>query len=332
MKAFAASIVTAVLVLAVPVPPTVASGKAERVLTITDERIAESSGLAVSTSDPSLLYTINDSGNTPAVYAVDKKGGDVVGVTTISGYTLSDTEALGVGSDGTMWVADIGDNNADRTDIALYAFPEPGRGDSTVTPKRYPLRYRSGPQDAEALLVGPESRRILVVSKALTGGDVYAAPRRLRTDRPNTLRRVRAAQAPPIVTDGSFTPDGRRVVLRTYGSAVVYDASTWDELWSDDLPPQPQGESLTVEPDGDSFLIGSEGSPSTVLRLDLPEPERTQKPQTRERDHESDVSEAEADLDLWLKVLAGLVVVLVLLVAWIVVTVRRDRRRGRVDR
>src|SRR5699024_8067299 len=123
---------------------------------------------------------------------------------------------------------------------------------------------------------------------------------------------VRAAQAPPIVTDGSFTPDGRRVVLRTYGSAVVYDASTWDELWSDDLPPQPQGESLTVEPDGDSFLIGSEGSPSTVLRLDLPEPERTQKPQTRERDHESDVSEAEADLDLWLKVLAGLVVVLVL--------------------
>jgi len=332
MKAFAASILTAALVLAVPVSPTVAADKAERVLSITDERITESSGLAVSTSDPTLLYTINDSGNIPAVYAVDKKSGDVVGVTTISGYTLSDTEALGIGSDGTMWVADIGDNNADRTDIALYAFPEPGRGDSTVTPKRYPLRYRSGPQDAEALLVGPESRRILVVSKALTGGDVYAAPRRLRTDRPNTLRRVRSAQAPPIVTDGSFTPDGRRAVLRTYGSAVMYDSATWDELWSDDLPPQPQGESLTVEPDGDSFLIGSEGSPSTVLRLDLPESEGTQEPQTRERDHESDASEEAEDRDLWLKVLVGLLVVLVLLVVWIVVAARRDRRRDRVDR
>lgn len=333
MRVFAAGILAGALVIGVSAAPVVAADKGERVLKITDERIPESSGLAASPSDPSLLYTINDSGNTAAVYALDVTSGEVVGVTTIAGYTLSDTEALGVGSDGTMWVADIGDNDADRTDIALYAFPEPGRGDSTVTPKRYPLRYRSGPTDAEALLVGPESRRILIVSKGLTGGDVYAAPKKLRADRPNTLRRVRRAQAPPIVTDGSFTPDGRRIVLRTYGSAVVYDASTWEELWSDELPSQPQGETLTVEPDGESFLIGTEGMPSTILRVDLPKPERTQEPKAQKRDRNTDAGATadESSLDLWLKVLAGLVVVLVVLIVWIVFAARRSRRRHQVD-
>ncbi len=331
MRAVAACVLSAAMVFVAAAGPVVASDKGERVLKITDERIPESSGLAASPSDPSLLYTINDSDNAPAVYALDESSGGVVGVTTIEGYTLSDTEALGVGSDGTMWVADIGDNRAERTDIALYAFPEPGRGDSTVTPKRYPLRYRDGPKDAETLLVGPQSRRLLVVSKGLTGGDVYAVPKRLHADRQNTLRRVRRAGAPPIVTDGSFTPDGRRIVLRTYGSAVVYDASSWDELWSDALPSQPQGETLTVAPDGESFLIGTEGVPSTILRVELPQtdPVEESTAQAETDDGAADVNDDETNLDLWLTVLVGLAIVLVVLIVWIVLAARRSGRRQR---
>lgn len=327
MRAVAAGILAGALVVGVASPATSDARDGERVATITDERVPESSGLAASPSDPSLLYTVNDSDNTAAVYAIDASTGDVVGVTTIGGYTLGDTEALGVGSDGTMWVADIGDNGANRSDIALYAFPEPGRGDSTVTPTRYPLRYRSGPQDAETLLVGPKSRSIMVVSKGITGGTVYAAPRRLRADGPNVLRRVRRAHPPGLVTDGSFTPDGERVVLRTYGNAVVYDAATWDEAWAGDLPSQRQGESLTVEPDGESFLIGTEGLPSPILRIDMPQPERTNGAGVSEQADGAADSQDESRFDLGLKVLGALAVVLLTLIGWIVVAARRSRRR-----
>ena len=142
------------VVLAALVPAPAQADKAEPVVTITDDRIPESSGLAVSPSHPGLLYTLNDSDNAASVYAIDRRTGDVVGVTTLGDYALTDTEAIAAGADGTLWIGDIGDNSGSRHDVALYAIPEPGRGDSTVTPKRYPIRYPSGPQDAETVLVG----------------------------------------------------------------------------------------------------------------------------------------------------------------------------------
>lgn len=300
----------------------------DRVLTITDDRIAESSGLAVSPANPNLVYTLNDSDNAPSVYAVERRSGDVAGVTTLSGYPIQDTEALGVGSDGTMWVADIGDNAGERDDVALYAFPEPGRGDSTVTPDRYPIRYPSGPQDAETLLVGPESRQVLVVSKGVLGGRVYRLPDNPSTGRANVVRPIARADVPGLVTDGSYTPDGSRIVLRTYDNAVAYDAETWKETWSGSLPDQRQGESLSVEADGRSALVGTEGLPSPVLRVGLPEPQHDDSSTGREGgDPDSDGGQAadESRLDLGVKVLAGLLVLLVVLVGWIVVAARRSR-------
>ncbi|MGH3358843.1 MAG: hypothetical protein ACRDO7_08565 [Nocardioidaceae bacterium] len=314
----------ALLVPAVPA----AADDGERVVTITDDRIAESSGLAVSPDNPRLLYTLNDSDNAPSVYAIDRRSGDVVGVTTLTGHTLADTEAIAVGTDGTMWVADIGDNSASRDDVALYTLPEPGRGDATVTPDRYPLTYPSGPQDAETILVGPDSRPVMVVAKGLVGGRVYRLPGEPRTDRPNRLRPVRGAEVPGLVTDGSFTPDGSRVVLRTYDNAVAYDAETWKETWATSLPRQQQGESLSVEADGRSLLIGSEGTPSPVLRVGLP---AAPEAKTSGGDDSGTADEAvatdESRLDLGIKVLGGLGALLTVLVVWIVIAARRSHRR-----
>ena len=324
MRAMVAGVLLGVLAL---LPATARADDGDRVVTITDDRIAESSGLAVSPRNPRLLYTLNDSDNAPSVYAVDRRSGDVVGVTTLRGHTLADTEALAVGSDGTMWVADIGDNSAGRDDVALYAFPEPGRGDSTVTPKRYPIRYRSGPQDAETILVGPESRDVLVVSKGVLNGGVYRMPGDPSTDRVNVLRPVPRADVPGLVTDGSFTPDGSQVVLRTYDNLVAYDAQTWEEEWSEPLPDQRQGESLSVEPDGRSVLVGSEGLPSPVLRVAVPEPPEERAGGTGGGPSESGESADESMLDLGVKVLAALVLMLAVLVGWLVLAARRSRRR-----
>jgi hypothetical protein len=106
-----------------------------------------------------------------------------------------------------------------------------------------------------------------VATKSSDGGGLYRAPARLRTDQVNVLHRV--ARVPPVVTDGSFAPDGRSFVLRDYQSAYVY-TTPGHRVGELPLPPQYQGESLTVSPDGHSLLVGSEGPASEVWRVPLP--------------------------------------------------------------
>ena len=57
-----------------------------------------------------------------------------------------DPEDLGVSADGTIWVADTGDNRAERATVALHAL-RPDGGASL-----YRLTYPDGAHDAEALL------------------------------------------------------------------------------------------------------------------------------------------------------------------------------------
>lgn len=241
-----------------------------RVSTITDARIEESSALVVSTRDPALAYTINDSGNAPRVFVVAIATGDVVGVTTLTGFTLVDTEALALDRDGQLMVADIGDNDGVRSSVALYALDQPGRGNHDVRPTRYRLAYSDGPQDAETLLSDPRTAAMYVVSKGLLGGEVHPVPSDLSTTRTTTLSTVPHVRVPVLVTDGDVTPDGSRVVLRNYLTAFAYDAATWKLTWSGALPRERQGESLAVEPGGRSFLVNTEGLPSPILRVTLP--------------------------------------------------------------
>jgi hypothetical protein len=165
-------------------------------------------------------------------------------------------------------VGDIGDNQDLWPEVAVYRVTEPARlRDATVPAVRYRLRYADGPRDAEALLVDPRSNRLYVATKSSDGGGLYRAPARLRTDQVNVLHRV--ARVPPVVTDGSFAPDGRSFVLRDYQSAYVY-TTPGHRVGELPLPPQYQGESLTVSPDGHSLLVGSEGPASEVWRVPLP--------------------------------------------------------------
>jgi hypothetical protein len=133
-----------------------------------DPDIIESSALVVSGD---LFYTINDSGDSARVFAVDGSG-RTVGVTSYDA-DVTDVEALALGPQDTMWVGDIGDNDAKRSHVTVYEMPEPGRGDQTVTPTAYDLVYSDGPRDAETLLVHPLTGRLYVVSKGLLGGTVY---------------------------------------------------------------------------------------------------------------------------------------------------------------
>ena len=232
---------------------------------IDDPRITESSGLAISAKHRDLAYTINDSGNVATVFAIRVSTGKVVGTTSIRGATWLDTEALAL-RDGTLWVADTGDNAQRRTDAALYALDEPGSGDHIVAPKRYPVTYEDGPQNVEAIAVPPDSGRILLLSKGATGGRVYRLPATLRANAANVATPT-SRVTPAFTTDATYTADGERVLVRNYPVAQVRDARSWDLVRTDVLPDQPLGETIALEPSDRSYLVGSEGPSSALLRI-----------------------------------------------------------------
>ena len=236
------------------------------VSTITDPRITESSGLVLSNRHPDLAYTINDSGNAATVFAIRVSTGKVVGTTKVTGGTLLDTEALSIDSDGTLWIADTGDNNSSRNDVALYALPEPGEGDHSVKAHRFAVAYADGPHDVETLLINPKTNKKYLIGKGLLGGEVYLLPAALTTDAANKLAPINA-EVPLLLTDGAFTPDGRYAVLRSYIAIHVFDVGSWHQVRTEPLPYQKQGETLAMESAGDSLLVGSEGADSRLLRL-----------------------------------------------------------------
>ncbi|MDQ3158284.1 MAG: hypothetical protein M3Q98_16450 [Actinomycetota bacterium] len=236
------------------------------VSTIDNKDIEESSGLVVSPGYPDLAYTINDSGNDAVIYAIRISTGKTVGTTELSGGSYEDTEALSMDNAGNLWIADTGDNGQERSDIALYSLPEPGEAQQSVRARRYPVTYSNGPQNVETLVISPKTNKKYLVSKGALGGEVYPLPDELKTGAPNTVTPL-DVEVPLLITDGTFSHDGRYALLRTTIALHVFDAADWHPIRKQSLPVQEQGETLAMEPGGKSFLIGSEGEDSQLLRL-----------------------------------------------------------------
>lgn len=238
--------------------------------TITDSRVDEASGMVLSTELPGHAYLINDSGNDPVVFVVEVATGAVVGTTALSGVEVLDSEALALDAEEQLLIADIGDNGEDRDEVALLSIEQPGLGDATVVPIVYRVRYADGPADAEGVLLEPNGRVLIATKGIFGGGQVLALPESL-SDQAVSVARPLDVGTPALVTDAATLPDGSGAVLRTYGSVYVYQLPSWELVHEDDLPRTQQGETLAVYSTGRSALVGSEGSPSPLIRVPLPD-------------------------------------------------------------
>ncbi len=257
----------AVALLALSWTVLLADPKPDPVITVRDPRIVEASGLVARDGD---FLAVNDSGDEGRVFVVDGQSGRTVGVTLWSSAPV-DVEALAPAGGDDVWVGDIGDNKLERTTVEVTRVPVT-RGNRGQAGQTFRLDYPGGPQNAEALLVHPQTGRLYVASKVALGGRLYAAPEELDPVQVNHLEAV--GKVGSTVTDGAFFPDGRHLVLRGYGRAIVYSFPDLAVVGSFDLPEQPQGEGIAVSADGEVF-VSSEGTKQPVLRVTLPADVRT---------------------------------------------------------
>ena len=259
----------------VQVPVADPSPAAKKLFTIRDDRVTESSGLAKAQKYEGIYWTVNDSGDSARVFGVDTTG--KVKMVISFKAEVRDVEAVAVDRDGTIYIADIGDNKSNRDTIEIYTIPEPDQlGDAeNVSYHRYDFTYPDGAHDAETLLVEPGTNQLYIVTKSAKGGGIYAAPP--APSRAGTNELTKLAPAPAgLFTDGTFLPDGQRVVLRTTTGVSTVAWGEAPTLVASAKVPAAQCtsvalcESVAVGQASNTVVIGSEGENSAVYQVPVP--------------------------------------------------------------
>ncbi|MEU8298392.1 hypothetical protein AB0C04_14045 [Micromonospora sp. NPDC048909] len=254
--------------------------------TIADERLRELSGLVATKSG---YIVINDGTEIEArkrVFYLDTKCKISKDPVSYSGGGPFDTEDLALSPDAkTLWIADTGDNVTSKTRrerVAVWTMPVAG----TKRPVLHRLSYPEGkPHDAEALLIGDDNKPLIITkvtsgkaeiyrpSGALKNGDTDPVPMakvgeitlpKTQTENPlNTFGRV-------AITGATRSPDGGKVVLRTYADAFEYDVAGGDIVGAlttgkPRVTPltDPFGEAISYSTDGKTFLTVSDGGQFT---------------------------------------------------------------------
>jgi hypothetical protein len=268
--AFLALLALAAAVVLAPMltgPASAAKAAATVDRTMTDPRIVESSGLARSAYGNGVLWTHNDSGGGPVIYAIGKNGATLAAY-TLTGASAHDWEAMAsatIGGVHYVYVGDIGDNGKKRADIAVHRVVEPSKlANGSLKPTTWMFRYPDGPHNAETMLVNPSTGRIYIVTKDSNGGVFYVAPATLSTTSTMTLTKL--GSAPVTLSDGAFL-DANRFVLRGYERAYLYAGfSTTPQVFG---MPQP-GESITPGYTAGTLYTGEEGKNSKIWLVTIP--------------------------------------------------------------
>ncbi|CCH29018.1 hypothetical protein ABZ816_36470 [Actinosynnema sp. NPDC047251] len=310
---------------------------------ITDQRLEELSGLA---SDGDRWFAVNDSDNGAIEVHVLDRTCEITDTITAATNPY-DVEDLALASDGTLWLADTGDNNKSRETVALHAVGQDG------STRIHRLTYPDGKHDAEALLLDGNGTPYIVTKEPLGSALVYRPTTALSDTAPTPLEQVarvsisgtdtpggplQSSVMTRVVTGAAMSKDGKVAALRTYTDAYLFPVPDGDlakALEIDPvripLPNEPQGESITFDPD-DTLLsaseFGTQGATRSTIRAvpqatTLAAPTTTTPPPPQaDTATASDHPATPEDRPLWPALGAGAAAL-----ALIALALRRSRRR-----
>lgn len=253
--------------------------------------------------------------------------------------------------ENTLWFADIGDNGANRENVALICVaydPADPLADAGA-PVVFRLGYPDGPHDAEALLLAPDGTPYLVTKDPLGRSAVYRPADPLDPGAEVPMEKVadlgfamtgtpggpvgRAGQL--LVTGGAVAADGSILALRTYTDAYVWSLSGSDvpgALAAEPqdvlaLPDAPQGEAISFAADSRSLVVGGEGVNSVITAIPAAAATPSAQDPGASAPADAQASPSSGFETSPTTVTAGLIAVVVIFgVIWLV---GRIRRRGR---
>ena len=262
------------------------------VVTLDEPRLTESSGLAFSGVRAGHVWTHNDSGGRPRLFAFDAATGRKTGECRLLGAEAVDWEDLAAFRQDDiprLIVADVGDNRSRRDSVVLYLLdePDPAETQGVASWDRLVVRYPDGPRDCEAVAVDPARGVILMLEKSWTPvAGIYTLPlpdRDAAADsartpagrtRELTARRIGQLYL-PLITAADFDPVSGDVWVSGYFQAFGYACENRDEDLRSQfgrlphacgLPRWRQIEAIAVQEAG-RVWVTTEGAPAKLGRL-----------------------------------------------------------------
>src|SRR3990172_2869260 len=263
----------------------------ERLGAFRSSMVRESSGVAMSRRHAGIIWTHNDSGDGPYIYAATFDG-TIVGRHLVTGARAQDWEDVALAPcpdqpGDCLFIADTGDNSESRRSSSVYIVPEPdnvqtaGRSPRATSPARQlQFSYPDRPHDVEAMWIDPDGT-VELVTKGLTGSILrFRLPHRTWERVPIVAEAAGMLAIAPQralgrwITGGAISPGGARVALRTYTEVFFFAAGESGPLLQDGPPcwlgtREPQGEAVDFI-DGQTLVLtseaafGQEGSIHTV--------------------------------------------------------------------
>lgn len=196
-----------------------------RIGRIANPHLTESSGVAVSRRDPSVLWTHNDGGGKRQVLYAITRTGQSIAEFHVTGALLDDWEDIAIDDQGHLFLGDIGDNDRNRQTISVHQVAEPDlstiRSATVHVMKSWNLRYPGSRFNSEALVIWDgrgyiitkvfDDARAELYGFSLTNG---AAPQ--------TLKLVGEFRIDSPVTGADISADGKLLAVVSKAGAYAY--------------------------------------------------------------------------------------------------------------
>jgi hypothetical protein len=268
-----------------------------RLVTLSGTRdLRESSAATASHRQSAVVFTVDDSDNSPTLFALDTTGADR-GTWRVSGASNTDWESLSLGpcedaARDCLYIGDTGDNDGAHPSRSIYRFDEPDAKAkrSVVLAERLRYVYADGPHDVEAMYVARNGDMFFITKRPLLDSArlprpalVFSLPAKAWKKETRAVAQlvdslppiVPGGQALMLVTDAALSPDAHHLVVRTYTQAYVFATDSVTGRVNHAIAPriceleslgEPQGEGVTWMNNAGRMAFTSEGK-AQPLRL-----------------------------------------------------------------
>ena len=286
-----------------PGDTTIRDIRARRIPTSLSRDLKEASAAVRSPASPGLLWTINDSGNEPLVFAIDTNG-QHQNTWRVAGARNLDWEAAASGPcrannpPHCLYIGDVGDNSAIRRVVTVYRVMDgSGIEGSSLVAETLTLRYADGAHDVEAMYVMPNGTMYFITKRPLKDPAgrlrpalVFSLPASAwDADSVVTAALVDSLPLVPgtgpirMITDAALAPDGRHLAVRTYTELWLFATDPESGRVRANVRPticdlsqleERQGEAVTWLDATGRLLVMSEGQRAPLWAIECPTPLR----------------------------------------------------------
>jgi hypothetical protein len=285
-------------------PPT----NVRRIAVDAPRSLTENSTAVITAAQSDIVFTINDSGNDPELFALDTSGVSR-GVWRVSDAKNVDWEAMSWGpckvarplpARQCLYIADTGDNSALRGLVALYRIAEPeakrAGNDNALPSEKLSFRYPDAPYDVEAAYTTQSGDTYVITKRKLRSSDgslrnalVFLVPAAAWNQHETIVAQL--VDSLPIVvgssrlreiTDASLSHDARRLAVRTYDQIYVFAVDSSSGRVNHSVPPavcnirnveRKHGEGIAWIGTNHELLLDSEGRNNPMFRVTCPMPQ-----------------------------------------------------------